>query len=73
MVKEHKMIAFIWNARSLGAPSYQLILYSLSANLSLLTYCVSAAGGKMFNRLPLETGKIESRTAFTSFLNKYSK
>ena len=33
--------------------------------------CVAFAGGRIFNELPLDARKIESRIAFTSFLNEY--
>ena len=33
--------------------------------------CVAFAGGRIFNELPLEARKIESRIVFTSFLNEH--
>ena len=33
--------------------------------------CVAFASGRIFNELPLEARKIESRIVFTSFLNEH--
>ena len=33
--------------------------------------CVAVAGGRIFNELPLDARKLESRLVFTSFLNEH--
>ena len=49
--------------------NYTVKLPRMKTNTGL--HCVAVAGGKIFNDLPLDARKIDSRIIFTSFLNEH--